>query len=99
MLKTKKLTVLAALALFSLSGPANAMLPLMMLLMGPMMGVGGLMQGTDGHGDASQGASPAEGSDPTNGNMGNHQGGDAAGEWRSHDALPGTSDPAVSASE
>jgi len=73
MMKAKKPTVIAALVMSSLFGTANAMLPIMMLLMGPMMGMGGMTQSKDGHGDPAQGASPAEGRDHASGNTDNPQ--------------------------
>lgn len=92
-MKLKKLTLIAALAMFSLSGAANAMLPLMLLAMGPMMGGmmgGGMMQGMGGHGESAKGASSAEGHDHAGGKVANSAGGHAASGEHRHDSAAGT---------
>lgn len=81
-MKLKKLTLIAALAMFSLSGAANAMLPLMFLVMGPMMGGG--MMGMGGHGESVQDAS----------HTGEHRHDSAAGTPGSVDA-DGTNRPSA----
>ena len=82
-----KLTLIAALALFSLSGAANAMLPMMFLMMG-----GGMMQGMmGGHGGSAQGASPAEKHDYAIGKEADGVGNAVSGDHR-HDSATGTAD-------
>ncbi|MBA3904174.1 MAG: hypothetical protein C0522_10975 [Rhodocyclaceae bacterium] len=89
-MKLKKLTWIAALAMFSLSGAANAMLPMMFLMMGPAMGMGGMMHGMGGHGGSAQGASPAEGHDHAGGKEAGGAAGDAAGGEHRHESAAGT---------
>ena len=84
-MKLKKLTLIVALAMFSLSGAANAMLPMMLMMMG-----GGMMQGMGGHGGSAQGASPAEGHDHAGGKKANGAGGNAASGEHRHDSVAGT---------
>lgn len=87
-MKLKKLTLIAALALFSLSGAANAMLPMMFLMMG-----GGMMQGMmGGHGGSAQSASPAEKHDHAVGKEANGVGGDAVSGEHRRDSATGTAD-------
>lgn len=92
-MKFKKLTLIAALAMFTLSGAANAMLPFMLLAMGPMMGGmmgGGMMQSMGGHGESAKGASSAEGHDHTGGKeMSGARGHVASGDHQ-HDSTAGT---------
>lgn len=92
-MKFKKLTLLVALAMFTLSSAANAMLPLMLLAMGPMMGGmmgGGMMQGMGGHGESAKGASSAEGHDHAGGKEMSGAGGYVASGDHQHDSAAGT---------
>lgn len=92
-MKFKKLTLIAALAMFTLSGAANAMLPLMLLAMGPMMGGmmgGGMMQGMGGHGESAKGASSSEGHDHAGGKEMSGVGRHVASGDHQHDSTAGT---------
>lgn len=87
-MKLKKLTLIAALALFALSGAANAMLPMMFLMLG-----GGMMQGMmGGHGGSAQGTSPAEKHNHAVGKEASGVGGSAVSGEHRHDSATGTTD-------
>jgi len=73
------------------------MLPLTMLLMAPMMGIGHM--NLYGQGDMSQGATADGGHDHADGAMSNHHDGDTTGGRYQQKVLPGTFGPAGAAKE
>lgn len=76
-----RVRLLAALMTLSLSGSANAMLPIMMVFMGPLMGMDGMMQNPDQRSEPVQ--YPVDG-DQAPADAGNDRATHRAGEMTAH---------------